>query len=79
MFICLDFEGKNYNMVDLMVWPWLQRTKMFDESFFDPLPDLKAWTKRMASLPVAKATTIPKEEMVEFYVNGYFKNKAVYN
>ena len=65
-------------MVDLMVWPWLERTLMIEEALFDPLPELKAWTGRMASVPVAKATAIPKDEMVDFY-KGYFMNKAVYN
>ncbi|XP_783642.2 glutathione S-transferase omega-1 [Strongylocentrotus purpuratus] len=73
------FGGDQWGMVDLMVWPWIERMHVLGAVIIDDfVPEFKAWVDRMGTVPAVQACRISKEKLSEMYT-GYFARNAVYD
>ncbi|XP_030765673.1 pyrimidodiazepine synthase-like [Sitophilus oryzae] len=62
------YGGESPGMVDYMLWPWVERTRLISLTLGEKLPvkdadvfDLKEWKKAMLEVPVVKETVLPTE------------------
>jgi len=75
------FSGSSVGMVDLMVWPWIERLPVHDImfpgeglGFPSELTNLKNWIKIMWEVPAVKAYGLNVETHAKFYAQYVTEN-----
>ena len=76
--------GEKVAMVDMMLWPWIERLGVFQRCVTALVPSesnfpiLFAWTQAMLQQPAVKATCLDARTHLKFYLS-YRDGKADYD